>query len=134
MGRMKPVLAVAAAAALCAGIFLAGNYIGKNGWKQGTNVAGGTVQVTPGDTGQPNPIGKMVERNLEIIISSPKESSNPGDYIKMHQKEYDEIVQAGKPALDYLLERFKNDKDPFTSGLDEWIAAKACNDILGEEN
>lgn len=69
--------------------------------------------------------------NLSIITSSPGVSSNPTDYIKAHQKEYDEIIKMGKPAVNYLIDEFKKGN---LNGSNEWIAAWICNEILGDKN
>lgn len=38
-----------------------------------------------------NEIAKFVEENLAIIMSSPKQASNPHAYIQAHQEEYENI-------------------------------------------
>lgn len=48
-----------------------------------------------------------IEKNIEIIIYSPKESSNLEDYIKEHSKEYETIIKMGDDALSYLLSEFE---------------------------
>lgn len=74
---------------------------------------------------------EKVRTNLKIISSSPVHSSNPHDYIREHKKEYDEIIQMGEPVVDFFIEEFKNGN---SNGLDEWITAWICNEILGEKN
>lgn len=76
-------------------------------------------------------IKKIVDKNLETIISSPKYSSNPYDYIQEHQLEYEQIVGIGQPAFDYMLEKLE---DATTDGLRSWIMASLCTDILGDKN
>lgn len=75
--------------------------------------------------------GYYVEKNLEIIMSSPKFSSSPGDYIKEHQKEFGSIVGMGENALKYMLEQFKEMDE---KGLKGHIMARACIGILGKRN
>ena len=46
----------------------------------------------------------MIEENLSIIMSSPKDASNPWIYIDMHQNEYEEIIKmVGEEALQYMI-------------------------------
>lgn len=78
-------------------------------------------------------IGEAVDQKLLSIVSNPKVqiSSNPLDYINASNKEYNDIVAMDKQAFTYLLNKFdKGDEN----GLEEWIMAKACCDILGEKN
>ncbi|MDR2713501.1 MAG: M56 family metallopeptidase [Clostridiales bacterium] len=51
----------------------------------------------------PDSIGKMIEQNLEIIMSEPPYFSNSLDHICAHKAEYDEIVALGSAALQYML-------------------------------
>lgn len=78
-------------------------------------------------------IGKSIDEKLHIIVSNPKVqmSSNPYDYINAEKKAYDEIVNMDKPALTYLLAKFEKGSG---NGLEEWVMAKACSDILGDKN
>ena len=41
----------------------------------------------------------LIEKNLNIIMSSPKTSSNTGHYIREHKKEYDEKEKMGEDVL-----------------------------------
>ena len=45
---------------------------------------------------------KKIDSLLDVITSSPLESSNPYDYIKAHKVEYESILKMGDYALDYL--------------------------------
>lgn len=72
-----------------------------------------------------------VEKNLEIIMSSPKTSSNSSDYIKIHRKEYENILKMGDEALEYMLSLFKDKK---TKGLKSHIMMSLCIDLLGDRN
>jgi hypothetical protein len=73
-------------------------------------------------------VGATIESKFDLIVSSPKTSSNPGDYINEHKQSYDDIIKIGQPALEYLLWKFEQASQ---NGLREWIMAKACSDILG---
>ena len=53
-------------------------------------------------------IEKLVEDNLSVILSSPKESSNPQDYINAHKNEYENFFKyGGEDALQYMLTQFE---------------------------
>lgn len=43
---------------------------------------------------------------LNVICSSPAQSSNPGDYINEHKYEYNEIIKYGDDALRYIYSEF----------------------------
>jgi len=74
----------------------------------------------------------LVENNLKIIMSSPKESSNPMDYTNAHQKEYENIIISGnEKALEYMLSQFKDDN---AEGLRGQLMMNLCKEILGERN
>ncbi len=78
-------------------------------------------------------VGNRIESLLEIIMSSPMESSNPQAYIDEHAIEYREIVYIGRHALDYCLSEFDNGNG---TGLKGNIMAFACREIMavhGEE-
>ena len=67
--------------------------------------------------------------NPEDIIVSV--SSNPYDYIKGadSHEDYKYIVSQGKKSLDYMLNKFANSNK---NGLEEYIMAIACSEILKE--
>lgn len=77
---------------------------------------------------------QQVERDLEKIVASSdvsKLSSNPNDYIKTHKNEFSNIVEQKQIALKHFLNKFaKSNED----GLEEYIMAAACSEILGGEN
>lgn len=78
-------------------------------------------------------VGNRIESLLEIIMSSPMESSNPQAYIDEHPIEYREIVFIGRHAMDYCFSEFDKGKG---RGLKGNIMAFACRDIMavyGEE-
>lgn len=54
-------------------------------------------------------IEKIIDKNLDVIMSSPKTSSNPGDYINEHKAEYNEIIALGQAALPYLYKIYEAD-------------------------
>lgn len=79
-------------------------------------------------------IEEIIDKNIETIVSHPNDplvgfSSNPYNYIESNREAYDEIVHLGEPALAYLIKKFE-DGDETGSGLDEYIMASACCDIL----
>ncbi|WP_423410304.1 hypothetical protein AABM38_10405 [Heyndrickxia sp. MSNUG] len=77
---------------------------------------------------------QQIERDLEKIVTSSdvsKLSSNPNDYIKTHKKEFSNIVGQKQITLKHFLNKFaKSNGD----GLEEYIMASACSEILGEKN
>lgn len=73
----------------------------------------------------------QIEKYLEIIMSSPKTSSNPYDYIKTHRNEYESILKMGDEALNYLLAQFENGGN---NGLRGYIMMALCKDLLGNRN
>ncbi len=84
------------------------------------------IIVEEGDT------GKIVEENLSIIMSSPKESSNPWDYIDKHSNEYDSILKyGGEEALYYMLSEFENGN---AKGLRGQLMMLLCKEFLGVRN
>ncbi|MCK5764179.1 MAG: DUF4825 domain-containing protein, partial [Clostridiales bacterium] len=75
---------------------------------------------------------EFVEDNLTIIMSSPKESSNPIDYIKAHQNEYENIIKYGnEEVLEYLLSQFENNN---VEGLRGQLIMRICKELLGQRN
>jgi len=87
-----------------------------------------TLKDTPGT----DEIAKLVEENLAVIMSSPKEASNPQDHIQAHQKEYENIKKlGGEQALHYMLSQFEKGN---AEGLRGYIMMQLCKDILGARN
>jgi hypothetical protein len=76
-------------------------------------------------------IGTLVEKNLSIIMSSPKESSNPQDYINKHQTEYNAIMDLDAVSLTYLFSEFEKGGE---TGLKGQIMERLCRTILGNED
>jgi len=80
------------------------------------------------NVGNKNP---QIENYLEIIMSSPKSSSNPYDYIKAHQNEYESILKMGDTALDYLKAQFESGVN---NDLKGHIMMALYKDFLGDRN
>lgn len=75
----------------------------------------------------------FIESNLESIMSSPLLSSNPGDYIDEHQKEYETIIKynyeyGNDEVLKYLLYQFEKSN---VEGLRGHIIMLLSKDMLG---
>lgn len=76
------------------------------------------------------PYKDEIDYNLAIIMSSPKESSNPGDYIKQHNEEYQDIISMGMDALPYLMSVSEGEGE----GLRGTLALMASKEILPSLN
>lgn len=77
-------------------------------------------------------IEKLVKDNLSVILSSPKDSSNPQDYINAHQNEYEYFFKyGGEEALQYMLNQFEASN---AKGLRGQIMMKLCKELLGKRN
>lgn len=74
---------------------------------------------------------KSIDKRLNIILSPKIPSSNPYDYIELNKSTYDSIRKEGQPAFKYLLKKLELSKN---DGLESWIIAKLCNDILAKKN
>jgi hypothetical protein len=80
---------------------------------------------------------QTIEKKLNSI-TNPKDSrvslsSNPYDYIKGvdSDKDYKYIVSQGKESLNFMLSKFSNSNK---NGLEEYIMAIACSEILKENS
>lgn len=73
---------------------------------------------------------QKIDNLIQIITSSPKESSNVNDYISEHEQEFNEIVDMDTEALKILFAKFEEG----TEGLEGLIIQKACSKILGGED
>lgn len=93
-----------------------------------TGTGGGGQGLLPAD-----PAGQkaFVEDNINMIMSSPKESSNPHDYIDAHQTEYNAILALYINALPYLFTEFEKGGQ---TGLKGHIMESLCRKILSEED
>jgi len=77
-------------------------------------------------------VAVFVEERLEIIMSSPKTSSSPLDYIEKNQQIYEEIIKfGGEKALSYILEEFSQGR---AKGLRGEIMMYLARDILGSRD
>jgi beta-lactamase regulating signal transducer with metallopeptidase domain len=75
---------------------------------------------------------KLVEENLSIIMSSPKEASNPFAYIRAHEQEYVNIQKyGGEEALQYMLAQFEKGN---AEGLRGAIMMQLSKELLGLRN
>ncbi|KGP75935.1 hypothetical protein JT05_07780 [Desulfosporosinus sp. Tol-M] len=72
-----------------------------------------------------------IENLLALIMSSPLESSNLGDYIAAHQEEYDAIIKMDAEALPYLFSEFEKGGQ---TGLKSHIMESLCRNILAGED
>lgn len=76
-------------------------------------------------------IDEQIEKYLVTIISSPQISSNPQDYIKAHEYEYNAILALDDKALPYLFSEFEKGGQ---NGLKGHIMVNLCRTILGSED
>lgn len=66
---------------------------------------------------------------IEVICSSPAWSSNPGDYIAVHQSEFQRLLQCDRTTVAYCFDQFSSRRQ---IGLQGHIMALACQAIIGE--
>ena len=66
---------------------------------------------------------------IEVICSSPAWSSNPGDYIAVHQSEFQRLLQCERTTVAYCFDQFSSRRQ---IGLQGHIMALACQAIIGE--
>ena len=71
-------------------------------------------------------INVKIAELLDTIQASPAYSSNPGDYIREHESEYNELIGFGKYTLQYCFSKFLNGEQTDLRGH---IMASVCNDI-----
>jgi hypothetical protein len=82
--------------------------------------------------GKNEDVKKLVEDNLSVILSSPKESSNPQNYINAHEKEYENFFKyGGEDALQYMLSQFEAGN---AEGLRGQVMMVLCKELLGARN
>lgn len=81
-------------------------------------------QVIEGSSLEPAPV---IRRLLQTVLSDPKVSSNPGDYISAHPIEYRELLYYGEYTVRYCLKRFEQGGE---TGLEGWIMAVVCEELL----
>jgi len=91
-------------------------------------------QIIPPETNKitaQSPYMDQIEKNLTTIMSSPQISSNPQDYIKAHETEYNAILTMDYKALTYLFSELKKGGQ---NGLKGQIMMHLCRTILGGED
>ena len=91
-------------------------------------------QIIPPETNKitaQGPYMDQIEKYLTTIMSSPQISSNPQDYIKVHETEYNAILAMDYKALTYLFSEFKKGG---RNGLKGQIMMNLCRTILGGED
>ncbi|EHQ89048.1 DUF5301 domain-containing protein [Desulfosporosinus youngiae] len=90
-----------------------------------------TIFTDAGNTPQ-HQTGFDVASNLAIIMSSPKTSSNPQDYINAHKNEYENFMKyGGEDTLQYMLTQFEAGN---AEGLRGQIMMQLCKELLGKQN
>ena len=77
------------------------------------------------------PYKSQIEKYLATIMSTPQISSNPQDYIKAHENEYNAILAMDHKALTYLFSEFKKGGQ---NGLKGQIMMNLCRTILDGED
>ncbi|MEN6461146.1 MAG: hypothetical protein ABFC94_07245 [Syntrophomonas sp.] len=93
-----------------------------------------TIHISPDGTKSLNNTAisnTKINDLISRIISSPKESSNPKDYIDAHKEEYDAIIKMDLEALPYLFAEFEKGGQ---TGLNGHIMESLCRNILGGED
>ena len=69
-----------------------------------------------------------VAKNIDIIVNNgPQMSSNPFDYIKASQKEYDELLENAKVTFEYSIKDLIETNAG--NGLKSYIEALLCSEI-----
>lgn len=86
------------------------------------------IQANPAS---PTTVEAQIEANLEVIMSSPMESSDSQDYIDAHPAEYQGILNLGDEALTYMMAQFEKGGQ---TGLKGHIMMALCKDLLGDKN
>lgn len=86
------------------------------------------IEANPASTAT---VEAQIEAYLEVIMSSPMESSNSQDYIDAHPAEYQGILNLGDEALTYLLAQFEKGGQ---NGLKGHIMMALCKDLLGDRD
>jgi len=71
----------------------------------------------------------LISELLQTICSSPAQSSNPGEYIKTHREEYNQLLELGSKTVSYCFVQFaqRNCWD-----LNGHIMANLCREIIGQ--
>ena len=71
----------------------------------------------------------LISELLQTICSSPAQSSNPGEYIKAHREEYNQLLELESKTVSYCFVQFaqRNCWD-----LNGHIMANLCREIIGQ--
>lgn len=72
----------------------------------------------------------IIEKNFEILMSSPQHSSNPGDYIREHELNYRELTYYGDYTLRYVFSEFLSGKQ---TGIKGHVMSIVMTDLIGSE-
>lgn len=88
--------------------------------------------LTANETEASEETRKYLIDNLTKIMASPKQSSNPDDYIKENRTYYENILKKGEESLNYILSEFQNGN--VKNDLQGQIMMKLCKELLGERN
>lgn len=126
----KPAFwAAAAAAAVC--LVTAVCFLTNPGEAEAKPDLAEPVQAQPeaenADSGSPEAV---MDALMDMIVSSPAESSNPGDYIQAHLEEYRQLCAYGDDALRYIFAQFLKGGE---TGLRGHILKQAMIKLIGEE-
>lgn len=97
----------------------------------GSKVIGLWQKTTTSEETVSDELSSKINENLEMIMSSPRTSSNPQNYINAHQAEYESILKSGEEALNYLLLQFETGDNDNLRGQ---IMMGLCKEILGDRN
>lgn len=78
-------------------------------------------------------VTRRIEELIAEIMSSPKTSSNPEDYIRAHQNAYETILRLSlqHEALPYFLSQFESGN---AEGLRGHILMRLCKELLGKQD
>lgn len=72
-------------------------------------------------------LDKQIGSLLDVICSSPGQSSNPGAYIEAHREEYDRLVSLGADTVRYCFAKFAEGGQIDLTGH---VMALCCREIL----
>jgi hypothetical protein len=100
-----------------------------NNWQEEPVSEQPSVELQEDNSGQGSNAASAadeIEELLSVIMSSPKDSSNPGDYIAKHLDEVQRIIDMEEAAIPYLIEIL----DSGEIGLKGHIAKLICEDII----
>ncbi len=92
----------------------------------------GVAIITGNEMAITDPLAQFMEIKLVELMSSPKESSNPRDYIKANDEAYEDIIKLGaEDGLNYMLKQFQEGN---AKGLRGEIMMTLCKELLGVRN